>query len=265
MSLGHGPSIVRNGLVLYLDAANVKSYPGSGTTWTDLSGLGNNGTLTNGPTYNGSNAGNIVLDGTNDSISTTRAITSTPALSNWTYEIWTSLSAWPTAVSPANVYGRVDRAGVLMGAASYAGAAIYWYGNSNGSTSTPGGNTGAGSACTVGAYIRGTDGYRRTTIFSMSLNTVYQFVMVNNNSLSTIFFYVNGVLHASMDGATQEYNSSFVSGLNIGIGTAQVDGGGEANYSTYPGNIFAAKIYNRALTAAEIQQNFNALRGRFGI
>ena len=51
MSAYSGPEISNDGLVLCLDAANFKSYPGTGTTWTDLSGLGNNGTLTNGPTY----------------------------------------------------------------------------------------------------------------------------------------------------------------------------------------------------------------------
>jgi hypothetical protein len=61
-------AIVRNGLVLYLDAANINSYPGSGTTWTDLSGNGNNGTLTNGPTYSSANRGSIVFDGTNDEV-----------------------------------------------------------------------------------------------------------------------------------------------------------------------------------------------------
>ena len=60
--------IVRSGLVLHLDAARPASYPGSGTTWTDLSGQGNNGTLTNGPTYSSANGGSIVLDGTNDDV-----------------------------------------------------------------------------------------------------------------------------------------------------------------------------------------------------
>jgi hypothetical protein len=57
--------IVTDGLVLYLDAGNVKSYPTTGTTWTDLVGV-NNGVLTNGPTFNPSNGGSIVFDGTND-------------------------------------------------------------------------------------------------------------------------------------------------------------------------------------------------------
>jgi hypothetical protein len=63
--------IVTDGLVLWLDAGNTPSYPGSGTAWTDLSGNKNNGTLTNGPTYNSGNGGSIVFDGNNDFIETT--------------------------------------------------------------------------------------------------------------------------------------------------------------------------------------------------
>jgi len=62
------PNTVTDGLVLYLDAANTRSYPGTGTTWSDLSRGGNNGSLINGPTFNGGNGGSIVFDGTNDSV-----------------------------------------------------------------------------------------------------------------------------------------------------------------------------------------------------
>ena len=61
MSLIHNANVVRDGLVLYLDAANPKSYPGSGTTWYDLSGNSKNGALTNGPTYNLLNNGVLFL------------------------------------------------------------------------------------------------------------------------------------------------------------------------------------------------------------
>ena len=66
MSVRYNTSIVTDGLVLCLDAGNRKSYVGTGVTWTDLSGRGNTGTLTNGPTYNSVNGGSIDLDGTND-------------------------------------------------------------------------------------------------------------------------------------------------------------------------------------------------------
>ena len=61
-----GPDVIESGLVLALDAGNTKSYPGSGTTWTDLSGNGNNGTLVNGVGYNSGNGGSLVFDGSND-------------------------------------------------------------------------------------------------------------------------------------------------------------------------------------------------------
>lgn len=75
MSVYSGPNIVDAGLVVYLDATNPKSYPGSGTTWTDLSGNGNDGTLVNGPTYSSANGGVIVLDGVNDYINVSLNLT----------------------------------------------------------------------------------------------------------------------------------------------------------------------------------------------
>jgi hypothetical protein len=79
MGIAYNTSIVRSGLILCLDAANVKSYPGSGTAWTDLSGNGRNGTLTNGPTYSSANMGSIVFDGTNDFVQCSGSVTTTAA------------------------------------------------------------------------------------------------------------------------------------------------------------------------------------------
>ena len=69
MASAAGPNIITDGLVLHLDAANTNSYSGSGTSWTDISGKSNNGTLTNGPTFSSDNLGNIVFDGSNDYVS----------------------------------------------------------------------------------------------------------------------------------------------------------------------------------------------------
>ena len=68
MGLDHSPLIVTNGLQVFLDSGNVRSYSGTGNTAFDLSGLGNTSALTNGPTFNSSNLGAFVLDGTNDYI-----------------------------------------------------------------------------------------------------------------------------------------------------------------------------------------------------
>jgi hypothetical protein len=89
MGFSRGPKIVTDGLVLYLDAANTKSYPTTGTTWSDLSGNGNNGTLTNGPTFDSGNGGSIVFDGVDDyvSIPNFSALALSPActISIWSY------------------------------------------------------------------------------------------------------------------------------------------------------------------------------------
>ena len=65
MALAHSPKIVTDNLVFFLDAGNTKSYPGTGTAWTDMSGSGNTTTLS-GATYNSDNSGNILFDGSND-------------------------------------------------------------------------------------------------------------------------------------------------------------------------------------------------------
>jgi hypothetical protein len=74
MAFSRGPKIVTDGLILALDAANPKSYPGTGTAWNDLSGNGNNGTLVNGPTFNSDNTGSIVFDGINDRVTANNTI-----------------------------------------------------------------------------------------------------------------------------------------------------------------------------------------------
>ena len=66
-----GPNLTTDKLILCLDAANTNSYPGSGTTWTDISGKENHGTLTNGPTFSSDNKGSIVFDGSNDYVNAT--------------------------------------------------------------------------------------------------------------------------------------------------------------------------------------------------
>ena len=87
MGLSHSPRIVTDGLVLCLDAANKRSYPGAGTTWTDLTANKNNATLQNSPSFNSANAGIFTLDGTNQ-----RAFISNNDSFNFSDVI--SLSSW---------------------------------------------------------------------------------------------------------------------------------------------------------------------------
>ena len=86
MAIKHSPRIVTDGLVVHYDAANTKSYPGSGTTWKDISGKGNDGTLTNGITYSSENSGVLVLNGTSDYVVTGSDMFN--ANSNFTFSMW---------------------------------------------------------------------------------------------------------------------------------------------------------------------------------
>lgn len=93
MATYYSPKIVTDGLKVCLDAANYKSYPRSGTSWTDLSGNGNTGTLTNGPTFDSTSGGSILFDGTNDYIVGTGI--SSQFTTDITAEAWIKISSAP--------------------------------------------------------------------------------------------------------------------------------------------------------------------------
>ena len=99
--------IVTNGLVLFLDANNTNSYPGSGTSWYDLSGNGNTGTLTNGPTFSGENGGTIVFDGVDDYVNVANA--SSLNASAQTISVWYNATTIPGR--QATIIGKHDTAG----------------------------------------------------------------------------------------------------------------------------------------------------------
>ena len=229
MALSHSPSIVMNGLVLCLDAANPKSYPGSGTTWTDLSGNGNNGTLTNGPTYSGSSGGYIDFDGTDDYV--TGTIDGFNPDSGCTLETFvrrpTTPGAWRT----------------------------YFNIKPNSGSNTPffEMRTSGASLTTTALYFNGTDYF--TTAYTINSTDFYHMIATYDGA-GNINLYINGSLYD-----TKTSVSSFAIGANPTITI------GRAYSNDRPTNIEVGvcKVYNRALTALEVQQNFNALRSRFGI
>ena len=94
MAFIHSPKIVTSGLVLCLDAANKLSYPSTGTSWYDLTSTGYVGTLTNGPTFNGSNGGTIVFDGVDDYVSVSSAQSLNPGTHDYDIldDTWTVLT-----------------------------------------------------------------------------------------------------------------------------------------------------------------------------
>ena len=104
-------NIITRGLVLHLDASSPSSYPGSGTSWSDISNNGHVGTLTNGPTFSTDGGGSIVFDGSNDYVTI-------PHSSNWsfgtgefTFDIWVNVaSTSPFAVFYSPKFGFLLRA-----------------------------------------------------------------------------------------------------------------------------------------------------------
>ena len=93
MALAHSPRIVRDNIVQYLDAANTKSYPGSGTTWTDMSSRNRDGTLTNGPTFSTDNLGCFNFDGSNDYVNLNYVFTQASSANSYTVVVAAKLSS----------------------------------------------------------------------------------------------------------------------------------------------------------------------------
>lgn len=193
----------------------------------------------------------LTFDGTNDTLDTGIALTDLPALSNFTIECIAKIDAYPSAASP-NFYNNTTKCGVLVGAAYYSGTALYWYGNSS------------GTACTIYAYIRGADAYRTAGGFDLTPGKYHHLVLVNDSTNSILRLYANGTLNGSATTATQQYNSGLAASAgNIGISKPQVDGGGEAVYSYFDGDVPTTKIYNRALTADEVRNNYRHYKTRY--
>jgi len=231
-------NIVRDGLVLLLDAAKKDSYLGSGTVWNDISGNRNNGTLTNGPTFNNSNNGSIVFDGGDDYNLLPINFISYPSLTTFTISLW-------------------------FKSAQSTGGTLFAQQDSLDISAT------AGYVPVV--YLR-SDGLLRVEPFWTN--------SVNNNILSTTSLndnvwhnvtttYNSGVNQLYIDGeyVTQRTGLSLFSYTTnyyyfIGAGRAA---GRSLGTNYFSGNISAFCFYNKALSAAEVSQNFNALRGRYGI
>jgi len=233
MGVYAGPEINESGLVLCLDAGNTKSYPGSGTTWTDLSGNGNTGTLVNGPTYSSANGGSIVFDGSNDYIQTNFNYSLTSSNTEFTCAAW--YKCFPEANSGGLIFS------------NYQGNPIPFnlYANINGKAQ---------------GFTRNADG-GANNVSVTSLTSVndsrWHYVVYTKTGSDTYKLYVDGNLEAT---ATASLGAISVSN-NIVLGILNFF----LNQGRYRGDIATAQIYNRALSAAEVSQNFNALRARFSV
>jgi hypothetical protein len=229
--------IVRTGLLLDLDAGMNSSYNGSGTTWTDLSGTGNNGTLVNTPTYNSS--GYFDFDYAQFENVTFSSSSSLQFLnrSPYTLEAW----VYPTINPGANNWtGIFDREDTSIG--SRDGYNLYFLGSAGTDTTFSTERFVAGSAAAPSVTLNQ----------SVSVNNWSHIVATYDGT--TLSLYRNGSLVGTPATSTGNISNTSKT-LTIGV-----RGG---NY--FGGRISNAKIYNKALTDNEITQNYNALKHRFGL
>lgn len=222
MGLAHSPSIVTSGLVCCFDAGNPRSYPGSGTTIKDVSGNGNPGTLTNGPTYSSSNGGVLVFDGVDDFV-----VSPSPgSYSNYTFMFFCKWNAGTT----------YDR---LFGLSNFGTYTIL-------------------SPSNVGFHYNPVGGSPPSVTLSSGVNIGYgvwcHIAVTVDASGNLVTIYING---AMQNATTTMPSQNFAGNFYLG---AQNTGGLVANCTF---GVFS--LYNSVLTADQVRQNFNALRGRYGI
>ena len=225
-------NIVRNGLIFYVDGGLISSYPGSGTTWTDISGAGNNGTLNNGAVFSTSNGGYIQFDGTDDYVNIGVDKSCNRFTADFTVSTWVNRSntggTWGNIIGDyyTNSTGNALEWQIMISNA----AQLFVYNVTNGYVISP-----------------IASGYSTNTWINVVLSRVG----------STITLYANSNIVTSVTNTTTF--GSATGNLNIGI---------DGNNSSEPltGNIANVLIYkNKGLSTSEVLQNFNANRRRFNI
>ena len=212
--------IVTDGLVLSLNAADRNSYPGSGTTWFDMSGNGYNGTLTNGPTFSSANGGSIVFDGTDDVVRLTPALVTGAG----DFSLCSFVKRNTTDAGADFICGN-------YGAANN-GLELYYYSNK------------------IYFYMVGSYSVGNTTISDMNWHHV-----CGTRQSGALTIYLDGV----SDG-TGTANVSIPGNNPFTLGN-----GHDYTSEALNGNIASCQVYNRALSALEILQNYNAQKSRFGL
>jgi len=243
-------SPVMDSLVLFLDAGDSSSYPGTGTTWTDLTNNGNDGTLINGVGYGSNNYGILTFDGSDDYVQTSLLHNESPgdfSMSCWMKTSTTQLAGlmgFRTSFSPTNNLQRQ----------------MYITGDSDAGTS---GNflsydewTWDGSA---------TNPSRKMFINSTSITTGNWInIVATSNSTKSIIYY-NGVQIQEV--ISTQPTERLAAPLIIGRASNWTSSNPNAllNGYAFNGNISNVMVYNKALTEIEVRQNFNAFKSRFGL
>ena len=231
MSYNNGPKITTDGLVLCLDAGNTKSYPGNGNTWYDLSGNNNHATLINGASYNSQNKGGIVFDGVNDGCTVSNNSSINPSTSI-TFGAFFYITGYGNNYAPIifkqnNYTSRYEQYSLFL-------------------TNT-----------VVGVAITGTNRSQIIASSTGNFRNMYLHTMATCDTTSDLLsFYVNGNLVQSV---------SFTGVFDISTTNLKIGFMDQSYLGFVAGRIFNVTIYDRSLSANEILQNYNALKGRFGL
>lgn len=237
MASKSGPDIIEDGLVLCLDAASKRSYPGTGTVWTDLKGS-NNGTLTNGPTFSNDNGGSVVFDGSDDYVNISSFDFFTYCDYNKPFTMRSIIKL--TSSSSQQIFGHQ-----LLGG-SYGGIALQIF----------------GQKFRLGMF-KDLSNNRMIDSSTLPLNKVYDLVATFDGSdLSAGFgLYVNG----SSDLASTSNSGSITSSVEAASSGPYIGFRGvPANKDLFfTGVIYSCSIYNRALTADEIRRNYLSTKERY--
>ena len=234
MATKGGPNIITDGLVLALDAASPRSYPGTGTTWYDLSGQGNNGTLVNGPTFSSANRGIIVFN-YQDYVNTIDPGYPSSGTNSFSLEIVFRIPAGAT-------WSNGGSGTAIIGRGSYAGS----IGIIRSSTTNQ-----------VSFWVRLNGGI----IFNPSISGIsrdqFHHVLGTYNSSGVAKIYHNGNFITEQIGS----NVGTLDAGSYRLGGAIAFGGVSGEYGQ--GDISLTKIYNRELSSTEVLQNYNATKSRF--
>lgn len=237
MSFRFSPSIVTDGLVLCLDAANTKSYPGSGTVWTDLSRSQLNGTLTNGPTFNSGNGGSIVFDGVDDYVNCGNASSLNFERTNsFSFCFWIYPTSFVITGALLSKYDSTDK-GLTV-------------------------STGVGSIIFV---LRNTlttnDFFIQTANNSILINNWYFITVTYDGSSNAtgVSFYINGVKTLNDIIVRNALTANISNTANFLVG------GRITSPIYYTGRMSTSLTYNKVLSSTEILQNYNATKTRFGL
>ena len=239
-----GPDIVSDGLVLYLDAGSPNSYrPDFGATWKDMSGNGYNGALFNGPTFNSGNAGGIVFDGTNDYFQGNNSLASkiTTAVTIMVFAKVPNMSNRVPLFSKFQTvlpYGYILEVGTLSSLWTRT-MRFFAQGDNNPTYSSD---------------------YRGNV--QLLDNTIYMFTAQYSATQSIMKMYYN-----TTEMAATQANPNWTNVFNWGAGTNEYYlGAYQTSVSVYGNStIYNTVVYNRILSLAEITQNYNAQKSRFGL